>query len=140
MQVALTDVAEQKRQRLSDVRVDQSDCVPCKSADSRQGQRDIELQRRPVHAEHVGERFANAPQPLLRSDIHADRWFTAQLRSVEQIGEPVGLIVVGGQFHQQQPIALNGRTNPEMLAGERGGPAVDQFLAQLRHAVGIKGS
>ena len=71
------------------------------------GKRDVELQRGPVHAEHLGERLANLPQPLLRSDIHADRGLAAHSRAVEQVGEPFGLVVVGGQLHQQQPVALD---------------------------------
>ncbi|CKT12994.1 Uncharacterised protein [Mycobacterium tuberculosis] len=80
--------------------VNQRDRISGEAADRRQWQRDVELQRRAVHTEHLGQRFTGAPQPLLRSGIHTDRGLPAHPCTAEQVGEPVGLIVVGGQFHQ----------------------------------------
>ncbi len=109
MQVALADVSEQQLQRLLTrrvLRVDQSGRVSGEAVDRRQRQRDVELQRWTVHAQHLGQRFADLPQPLLRSNIHAHCGLAAQLRIIEQVGQSIGLIVVGGQLHQQQPVTL----------------------------------
>ncbi|EUA39420.1 FAD linked oxidase domain protein [Mycobacterium avium subsp. avium 2285 (R)] len=127
VQVALADVAEQHRQRVGRVGVHQIDCGSFEFADRRQRQRHVELQRRPVHAEHLGQRLPDLPQPLPRNGIHADCRFAAERRVVQEAGEPLGLVVVGGQLHQQQPVGVDRGGHAAMLAGHRSRAAVDQF-------------
>ena len=63
----------------------------------------------------------------MRNQIDAHRRLAAGAHLVQRVGEALGLVVIGCQFHQQQPVTAHRRGDTQMLVGQRTDPAVDQF-------------
>ena len=68
--------------------------------DRRQRQRHIEFQRRAVHAENLGDGFADLPQPLLRVDVDTDRRLPGQPRVFQRVGQLLGLVGIARELDE----------------------------------------